>query len=247
MSRAAICIFLATAFSFEAYAQLIFRRPSPQDPTSPGSSSGLARDRFDFEGLSARSDGETLSVELRDQRVIRFRLDERTRYKPERPPENLTSFRMTDFVGVEAEVDAKGYLVARSVRFIRRASPEEQAEILQSPELLQPGRENVLDSGGVDLPGDDRRLNLVAKPKAIADGEEDITRSTEDEFVPLVRRMVDEASISCRTSEQNKSRASITAPLSRLSGFPTAWSPLKSHMKTTANHTATFASMANSR
>ena len=107
-----------------------------------------------------------LSIELGDQRLIRFYLDDRPLF-PETASGLLAAFHMTDFVRVESEVDNKG-LLARSVRYLRRASPEEQAEIQQSPEVLQPLHVNLLTGSTVDPEADDRKLTLVNKPKPIA-------------------------------------------------------------------------------
>ena len=103
-------------FSAEAFAQLTFHFPSTQSPVSPGWPSGPPRSCVSLEGLLARSDGETLSVELPDQRVFRFRLDDQTRYKPEGPAEKLTAFHVADVVAVDAEVDSKGFRARRSIR-----------------------------------------------------------------------------------------------------------------------------------
>jgi hypothetical protein len=40
---------------------------------------GFSRGVVKFEGLLARADGETLSIELLDERVTRFQLNDRTR------------------------------------------------------------------------------------------------------------------------------------------------------------------------
>jgi hypothetical protein len=122
-----------------------------------------------LEGTLAHADGETLSIELADRRVIRFRLTERTRYKLDGSSGSLNAFRVSDIVGVEAEVDSQGYLEARDVRYVRNPTADEQAEILQSPEILQAWRANVLLENPMDAARDDRRLSLVAKPAPIAD------------------------------------------------------------------------------
>jgi hypothetical protein len=132
-----------------------------------------------LEGTLAHADGETLSIELPDRRVIRFRLTERTRYKPDGPSGSLTAFRVSDIVSVEAEVDSQGYLEARSVRYLRRATADEQAEILQSPEILQTWRSNVLLENPMDAARDNRRLSLVAKPAPIAGRAEFGSAATE--------------------------------------------------------------------
>jgi len=154
-------------------------------------------------------------MELPDQRVLRFLLDDQTRYKPDGPAEKLTAFRVADVVAVDAEVDSKGFLLARAVRFVRKASPNEQAEILQSPEIMQRWRENVLSSNSLDPAGDDRKLSLVIKPNSITDRAEDSAPglrraeflqpgpkqaaeapragAVEDDLISLVRRTVNAA------------------------------------------------------
>ncbi len=213
MPPAATWIFLAMLFSGEAFAQVTFHWP-PQSPASPGWPSGPPHSRVSQEGILAHSDGELLSLELQDQRVIRFLLDGQTHYRSEVASEKLSDFYVTDVVKVDAEVDSKGFLVARSVRFIRKATPNEQAEILQSPELMQRWHTSVLRDRNLDTARDDRRLNLVTKPKPINDhGEEPgslasaasllpaSSRETEasrpgegdDELIASIRRAVNEA------------------------------------------------------
>lgn len=97
-----------------------------------------------MEGFLVCSDGETLSVELPDQRVIRLELGDKIRYFPDARPETLASFHMTDFVQVESEVSNKGLLIAHSVRFIRKASPEHGAETQRVS-----SRESEADTRGI--------------------------------------------------------------------------------------------------
>ena len=185
MSQGATWIFLAIAFNFAAFAQAPGGLASVFTPASPGWPFGPPHRHVRLEGVLECSDGETLSVELHDQRVIRFRLDERTRYKPDAPPEQLSSFHAADVVAVEAEVDGKGYLVAHTVRFVRTGSPAEKAKILQSPEVLQRWRENLIGANGIDPAADDRKLSQVAKPKAIPNPEEDSRSRSRAELLRL--------------------------------------------------------------
>jgi hypothetical protein len=222
MKQSLTTIFLATAWGAAAFAQTALDSPNSHitlgrisAPTlaSPGWPFGSPGSRFTLEGLLARSDRETLSIKLHDQRVIRFRLDEHTRYKPEGLPEKLSTFHITEFVTVESEVDSKGYLKARFVQFIRRASPEEKKEVLENPEFMQRWRENVLKSDGIDLPEDDRRLSRIVKPKPISEHNEHTTPiqgsngqfrpdavresqpslAAEDDLILFARRKVNEA------------------------------------------------------
>jgi hypothetical protein len=73
-------IFIASAFSLHAFAQPTPRSPSVRIPASPAWPFGPPHSHASFEGILARSDGQSLSIELHDQSVIRFRLDQRTRY-----------------------------------------------------------------------------------------------------------------------------------------------------------------------
>jgi len=84
--------------------------------------------------MLAHSDGETLSIELPDQRDVRFLLNDQTRYKPERGPDQLSEFYVTDVVRVDSEV------------------------------VMQRWRASVLRGQSVDVAQDDRRLSLVAAP-----------------------------------------------------------------------------------
>ena len=166
---------------------------------SPGWPFGPPRNRVNLEGTLAHADGETLSIELADRRVIRFRLTEKTRYKPDGPSDSLSAFRVSDIVGVEAEVDSQGYLEARAVRYMRKPTADEQAEILQSPEILQTWRTNVLLENPMDAARDDRRLSLVAKPAPIADHERFGTAALErsepasGDAISSARRIVESA------------------------------------------------------
>ena len=56
-----------------------------------------------FVGVPARSDGQTLSIQLCDTRIVRFRLDRNTRYSPAGGSAKLAAFRIADFVEVKAE------------------------------------------------------------------------------------------------------------------------------------------------
>ena len=220
MTRTAISIALAMVSGLEAFAQVAASQ-SPDEGSSSGgfftlgvspTASGLslgssagssagptgssARNVVNFQGLLARSDGKTLSIELEDERVIRFRLNERTLYTPDGPPGRLAAFRITDVVSVEAAVERKGNYLARSVRFVRKPSPAEQAEVLQCPEVNYQWEENVIDSATVDPGRESRKLSLVAKPGAIPESTGDQAApgaAGDDDLIPSVRRRVNEA------------------------------------------------------
>jgi hypothetical protein len=165
MTRTATWIFLAMVSGVEAFAQVISDQSPDEGPFSGGifspirspessgqspSSLGISsRGIVNFEGLLARSDGDTLSIELPDERVMRFQLNERTRYVPDGPSGRLAAFRITDVVSVQAQAESEGYFLARSVRFVRNPSPAEQAEILQCPEVNYRWEENVIGSATV--------------------------------------------------------------------------------------------------
>lgn len=207
MTRTATCIFLATAFGWEALAQTI----SDQSPQSPdeapaagafftlGAASeqpfGFSRGIAKFEGLLARSDGKTLSVELQDQRVIRFQLNERTRYTPDGSAGRLAAFRIADVVSVQAEADGKGFYLARSVRFVRKPGAAEQAELLQCPETHYRVEQDVIGNAMIDPQRDNRKLSLVAKPVPILGSADDKATPglASDDLIPAIRRRVNEA------------------------------------------------------
>jgi hypothetical protein len=169
MSPAPARILLVIVLAFEVLAQATDHRPSADRAASPAWPFGPPHSVVCFEGLLARSDGETLSVELHDERVIRFRLDNQTQYKPNGPPESLAGFRMADVVLVESEVDTNGYLTAHNVRFVRSARADEEAEIRQCPEFRYRWRANLVGSIRIDPARDDRKLSLVAKPDGVPD------------------------------------------------------------------------------
>jgi hypothetical protein len=182
MTRIAIWMFLALLCGVEAFAQVIPDHAPAQAPSSGGfftlgagsekphgSSHGVVK----FEGVLARADGETLSIELPDERVIRFQVNDRTQYAPDGPSQRLAAFRMTDVMSVEAEARDNASLLARSVRFVRKPSAAEQAEVLQCPEMHYRWEENVIEGARVDPERDNRKLSLVAKPEAILESAAD--------------------------------------------------------------------------
>jgi len=120
-----------------------------------------------FVGWLARADRQTLSIELKDRRVIRFLWDAKTRYLRDNATEPLASFRTADLVDVKADAGERGDLLARAVTFVRRPTPEEETEVLQSPEVTYRSEENVIESANIDPTRDSRKLGLVAKPEAI--------------------------------------------------------------------------------
>ncbi|MGP0072323.1 MAG: hypothetical protein ACLPWF_10355 [Bryobacteraceae bacterium] len=206
MTRAATWIFLAMGFGAGACAQ-VKSDPSAEPPdgftltmgtATLSSSSSSTHKLVRFEGLLARSDGQTLSIELPDERVMRFRLDAKTRYSPEGTSGRLAGFRTADVVEVKAEPAERGYFLAHSVAFIRRPSAEEQAEVLQCPELNYRREENVIESVSIDPARDNRRLSLVAKPDAMpasADVDSSTLKSAssgslESELLASIRRRV---------------------------------------------------------
>lgn len=127
---------------------------------SPSSQHG----RVTFEGVLARADRETLSIELHDERVIRFQITEKTQYTPEGSDQSLSAFHIGDFVEVRADVKPDGYYVARMVRYIRKPTLAEQAEVLQSPEMNYRVEDNVIGDAPEDNPLETRKLSLVSKP-----------------------------------------------------------------------------------
>jgi hypothetical protein len=206
MTRATLWMFLAVVSGAGAYAQV--RSAPSTDGTEPadgftltlgaGTFSSSSHKLVRFEGLLARSDGQTLSIELPDERVMRFRLDAKTRYSPEGGSGSLSGFRTADVVEVKAEEADRGYSLAKSVAFIRKPSPEEQADVLQSPELSYRREDNVIESAAIDPARDTRRLSLVAKPDAIPSSAEldaPILKSAgsgslEDDLIASIRRRV---------------------------------------------------------
>jgi hypothetical protein len=169
----------------------------PSGPPPAASSRGSSRGLFNFEGLLARSDGKTLSIELADERVMRFQLNERTRYTPDGSlAGSLAAFRITDVVLVEAVEESKGHFLARSVRFVRTPSPAEQAEIFQSPEMNYRPEDNVIGNAPVNTEQDSRKLSLVAKPAAIlesAAADKAALGTAGDNLIPAIRARVNEA------------------------------------------------------
>jgi len=242
MPAAATWTFLAMLFSLEAFAQVTLHWPPAPNPASSGWPFGPPHNRVTLEGMLAHSDGETLSLELSDQRIVRFLLNDQTRYKPERGPDQLSEFYVTDVVRVDSEVDSKGYLLARSVHFVRKASLNEQSEILQNPEIMQRWRASVLRGQSVDVAQDDRRLSLVAKPKAIAERDPDAasvlthasfvgpgsptqaerspTGADQQDPVPLIRIAVNEA-----FSRLPNLRAKQVTSLFHSASKPVKWIP----------------------
>jgi hypothetical protein len=205
MTRTATWIFLAMVSGSEAFAQAVSNQSSDETPaagavfkvgpTSGQLSGSSPKGAEKFEGVLARSDGQTLSIELQDERVIRFQLNEHTRYAPDGPEGRLAAFRIADVVSVQAEADSKGYFVARSVRFVRKPSAAEQADVLQCPEMNYRVDDNVIEGATVDPRRDNRKLSLVAKPAPILESVEDKASpgAASDDLIPAIRRRVNEA------------------------------------------------------
>jgi hypothetical protein len=234
MTIAAALSILTTCYGFNTFAQVVVDNPAERITvgglplgnrvsTSPGWPFGLPHTPVALEGVLAWSDGDTLSMELPDQRIIRFQLDAKTRYFPEAGAGVADSFHMTDFVRVEAEVDNKG-LRARSVRFLRKASVAERGEILQSPEVMQPGHANLLGDRDLDPAADDRRLTLVSKPQPIASyvptGIADAARLSTPGMIAEIRRKVNES-----FENLPSLRARQVTSMFRSSSKPVKWIP----------------------
>jgi hypothetical protein len=216
MARIIAWIFLATLSDMEAFAQAvptsdntpqldgIFLQGRSQRTLGSAQGSDLGRSgrKETFEGLLARADANTLSIELPDGRVMRFQLDEHTRFLPNGQPGPLTGFHIADVASVEATADTKGYFLARSVRFVRKPSAAEQADVLQCPETSYRVEENVIGNVEVDPEQDSRKLGLMAKPAALVEPVEIKAEPGEikpapgeagDDLIPAIRRKVNEA------------------------------------------------------
>lgn len=155
---------------------------------SPSSERGPAN----FEGVLARADRETLSVELQDQRFIRFQINDKTQYVPSGSEQRLSAFHIGDFVSVKADVKGDGYYVARRVRYLRKPTPAEQAEILQSPEMNYRVDDNLIGDAREDNALETRKLSLVAKPAAIALGGKATASTDGDDLIATLRATVNE-------------------------------------------------------
>lgn len=212
MTRTVTWTFLVLVSALEAFAQAVSDQPAEEAPLSrgifmqgrsPESAGPLgslengrgAHKIASFEGLLARSDGNTLSIQLPDERVMRFQLNARTRYLPDGPSGRLAAFHIADVVSVEAAAEGKGYFLARSVRFVRKPSATEQAEVLQCPEVNYRVEENVIENATVDPAQDSRKLSLMAKPSAIieATGAPRAPGTVGDDLIPSLRRRVNAA------------------------------------------------------
>lgn len=175
------------------FASILFAMPSVASALDSAS-----QRPGNFEGVLARSDGQTLSIQLHDTRIVRFRLDGSTRYAPAGGSATLAAFRIADFVEVKAEPVDQGYLLARTVTFLRKASAEEEGEVLESPELNYRREENAIASASLDAAQDTRRLSLVAKPDALAPRAEFHASATPgsgspDELIAAIRTSVQTA------------------------------------------------------
>jgi hypothetical protein len=115
------------------------------------------------------------------------------------PPDKLTTFDVADILAVKSEVESKGYLLARMVRFVRKAKPDEQADVLHSPEAELRWRVNVLGGNNLDPARDDRRLSQV-KRAPISDRMDYTFRLQQDQAssdtIAMVRRRVNDAFLS---------------------------------------------------
>lgn len=146
-----------------------------------------------FEGVLARADREILSIELRDTRIIRFQIDDKTQYTRDGSDERLSAFHVGDFVEVRADVKNDGYFVARTVHYMRKPTSAEQAEVLQSPEMNYRADDNVIGDAAEDNALETRKLSLVSKPPAIiALGGKATASASADDLIPVLRVTVNE-------------------------------------------------------
>jgi len=192
-------ILLASFAGIQAFGQTVADPSSDQVP-APGrlllgnSAGNTSGNPVKFQGLLARSDGVTLSLQLSDERVIRFQLDARTTYTGGQAAPGLRGFHIADVVAVEAEAEAQGNLRARTVRFIRKPSANEQANVLQCPELNYRVEQNVIGNADVDEEHDSRKLSLMAKPTPLFDsGRSKQSAAGGDELIASIRAQVNEA------------------------------------------------------
>ncbi len=204
MTRTVTWIFLAILSGLEAFAQtssepsidatprMTINGLAVEPSTSPA---GSPRGDMKYEGVLARSDGDTLSIALPDGRVMRFQLNGRTRYAPDGATGRLFAFHIADVVSVEAAASSRGYFPAYSVWFVRKPSAAEQADVLQCPEVNYRSEENVIENATVDSEHDSRKLNLLAKPAAILEttGTLRTPAALGDDLIPSIRRKVNEA------------------------------------------------------
>jgi hypothetical protein len=215
MTRAKTGILLGVFAAAEAFAQVASDPAAERTQPAAGLTTGLgtfgsssgspsgspSHNAVRFEGLLARSDGQTLSIELADKRVIRFRVDAKTRYLRNGAAERLAAFRIADVVEVKADPGERGYFLARSLSFLRRPSADEQAEVLESPELNYRQEQNVIESITIDPAADTRRLRLVAKPEAIPTASDPVPSASksadrgdlENQLIASIRRRVNSA------------------------------------------------------
>jgi hypothetical protein len=199
VTTTAVWIFVALFSGLEAFAQVTDDTPPggffTPAPVPLGAVGGTARGVASFEGLLARSDGDTLSIELADQRVMRFQLNQQTRYLPDGPAGRLAAFRIADVVSVEATTEPRGYFTARSVRFLRMPTPAEQTELLQCPEINFHWENNVIGSAAMDSKQDTRKLSLVTKPAALVElpGGNLPAAGDGDDLIQAIRTRVNEA------------------------------------------------------
>ncbi len=203
MTRAGAWVFLAMLSGLEAFAQVVGDSTDGSlEVNLPGltvrpnvAPVGASHGVMKFEGVLARSDGNTLSIQLNDERVIRFQLDQRTVYLLDGSPGRLAAFHIADMVSVEAAAEKTGYFLARSVKFVRKPTAAEQADVLQCPEVNIREEENVIGNATLDAKQDTRRLSLMAKPAPIleATGAPRGLDTAGDDLIPSIRRRVNDA------------------------------------------------------
>jgi hypothetical protein len=141
---------------------------------------GAPGTNLQLSGLLLRADEETISIQLSDHRVIRFRMTDAIDFQNDGKVVPISSFRIGDLVEIDAAVDDRGYLLARVVRFRRSPNPDERTEAWQCPEVRYRSQENLIARGTVIIRDDDRKLSGVEKPGALRDPDFDA--------VPVLRR-----------------------------------------------------------
>jgi hypothetical protein len=189
MTRTRAWILLSMLSGLEAFAQIV----GASTDETPGVDI-LEHPAVRFEGALARSDGSTLSIELADQRVIRFQLNQQTRYVRGGSAGSLAAFQIADVVSVEAVAETTGYFLARSIKFGRKPSAAELADVLQCPETNFRAEDNVIGNATLDPTQETRRLNLMAKPAPIPEATDAPSLGAAgDTLIPSIRRKANEA------------------------------------------------------
>jgi hypothetical protein len=130
--------------------------PIRESLTTDFRSFGEAGAKVSLYGSFVRHSDTVFVIQLPDRRVLRFRLKSGTAAFKGNTRVGLDSYEAGDSLRVEAVSDGKDNLDALTIDFLRKGTPKDRADIVQTPEWR---RGDTLHAKAVDPTNDQRRLS----------------------------------------------------------------------------------------